>query len=278
MWRVAIAALLVTGPALAQRPWEQRVDVPVQVPVALPTIPPTNPFHSPVDAPPKVLETPLEKGFEGVFPVAAGVYVDAKGICQRVVVTAAALPGLTAAVSSELAETRFDPALLGGTAVPVWVTVTMDVRGRISRGAWLGLRGSLPDPAAPPQEAAANAPAFERRDWQLPATPTDALDKLPLPRRFKVRTGSLAFAKAVSLLLEVASDGRCSRVVFLDCPEGLRGWLLASAAGWTFRPALRGGAPVPAWLLLEGELSVETSSLGADALRIVGRSPLPADP
>lgn len=275
---VALAALLLAAPVLAQRPWEQRVNIPVQVPVEMPAVPPSNPFHTTVDTPPAVVETPLERGFDGVFPVAAGVYVDAKGSCQRVVVTAAALPGVTAPVVAELAETRFNPALLGGTPVPTWVTVTMDLRGRISRGAWLRLRSSLPDPAAPPLEAAASPPAFERRDRQLPATPADALDQLPVPRRFRLRTGSLIFAAAVSLLAEVDSDGHCRRLVFLNCPSGLRDWLLASAAGWGFHPAVRGGTHIPAWLLLEGELTVETSNLGAEALRVVGESPFPTEP
>ncbi len=273
---VLCAALLVASPLWAQRPWEQRVDFPVDVPVALPTIPLDNPFFVAADEPATVLQTPLQRHVEGVFPLEAGIYVDAKGVCQRVVVQSSALPGTTSEVVSELSSTKFSPALLGGTPVPSWVTVRLDLAGRITGGTWQRLRTLVPEPERPPELEREAAPPFERRDLQLPASPVDALDQLPLPRRFRLRVGALAFSCKVRLAVEVGTSGTCQRVVFLACPEGLRPWLLGSAATWSFRAARRGGLSVASWVLLEGEVAVETSSLTTDALRVLRQNPLPA--
>jgi hypothetical protein len=58
-------------------------------------------------------------------------------------------------------------------------------------------------------------------------------------------------------------------VVFLACPEGLRGWLLASMAAWTFRPAAGTGGPVNAWVQLDGEIEVKMGDLASDALKVM---------
>jgi len=279
VWVVLAAALLLASPAWAQKPWEQRVDIPVEIPLDLPAVALVNPFFAAVDAPPQLLEARLVKNFDGSYPVRAGIYVDAEGTCLRSVVLDTALPAASSAVTAELARTRFSPALLGGTAVPTWVTVVLELAGRIESGSFSRVRTLPLDPHLPPQLAPASAVVFERRDAQLPATAVEALDQLPLPRRFRFKTGSLSFSHSVRLLLEVTERGGVGRLIFLDCPTGLRNWLLASAANWSFQPAVRGGVPCPAWVILEATVAVETSSLATAALRVVGESPLrPAEP
>ncbi len=255
------------------------MDLPVEVPLDLPAVALANPFFSEVDAPPQLLAAPQVRNFDGSYPMRAGIYVDAEGACLRAVILEAALPAASSPVVAELARIRFAPGLLGGNAVPTWVTVLLDLKGRVESGSFSRVRTLLPDPQLPPQLAPAPSAAFERRDAQLPASPVEALDQLPLPRRFRLKTGSLTFSQSVRLLLEVTEGGGCGRVIFLDCPEGLRNWLLASAANWSFRPAVRGGLPCSAWVILEGTVAVETSNLAADSLRVVGESPLrPAQP
>lgn len=279
MRALVAAALLVACPTLAQKPWEQRVNIAVRVPVELPAIPPSNPFAVAVDTLASAAQTPLVEDFKGTFQVELAAYIDAEGNCQRAVVTASPLPGVTGPVAKEIIETRFTPATLADTTVPTWTAIELDLVGRIDEGAVIRIQSLAPNPAVPTQPEPVAFTGPDARDLQLPATPTESLDQLPSPKRFRVRTGSLTFTPRIRLLAEVSERGVCERVVFLSCPDGLRGWLLASLGAWTFRPALRQGTAVTTWVILEADLDVETSSLSTDTLRVLRRNPLsPAGP
>ena len=275
--RVILAALLIAAvPAAAQRPWEERVDIALPVPVELPSIPPSNPFALAVDTVATAVRTPLAEEFAGTFPVTAAGYVDAEGECRRVVVTVAPLPGLAAVVTTEVGKTRFNPGLLMGTSVPTWVTMAIDLAGRIEEGSVTRIQSVAPDPAAPPTLEPRAFAGPDARDLQLPATSVENLEKLPSPKRFRIRADGLDFRQNVRLLAEIGERGNCARVIFLSCPEGLRGWLVASLAEWTFQPAARAGQAVSAWVIVEAELLVQTSTLRADSVRIVRQDPFVA--
>lgn len=270
MRRVWIAlTVLASVPAAAQRPWEARVDLPVPVPLELPALPPTNPFATPLVTAASPTVTPLRAKFAETFTALATAYVDTEGACRRVVFTRLPWPTLGDDLRPTLAETRFTPARASGAAVAVWLPLTIDLRGRVKQGRVTRLQGSAPDPDQPPAPEAAAAPTPEARDLELPATPLDRVDQLPSPKRFRARVDSRVWRQAVRLLAEVSSEGRCQRVVFLACPDGLRSWLLASMASWTFRPSTGKDGPVTAWVQLDGEVEVEMGDLASDALRVM---------
>lgn len=270
--------LLLAAPALAQKPWELRVDLPVAVPVELPAIPATNPFAAPVTSPPTPATTPMLEKVDTVLHVEAAVYVDTAGVCRRAVLLAAPLPGLTSEVNAAVLETTFVPGQARGQTVPVWLTVMFDLTGRIKEGRVIRAAPTAPDPASPPAPEATPPPSADARDLALPATPAEQLDALPSPKRFRASVSGRTVRQAFRLLVEVTSAGRCARVVFLSCPEGLHQWLLRSLAAWTFRPAIAAGSPATAWVQLDGEVEVELSGVSSDRLRVSRASAYPRAP
>jgi len=119
------------------------------------------------------------------------------------------------------------------------------------------------------------APVPDARDLALPSTPVEQLDQMPAAKHFRARTSSHTWNQKVRLLAEITPQGRCARVVFLSCPDGLRGWLLASLGGWTFTPGRGSEGPIAAWVQLDGELEVEVSSLESEVLRVSRQSSYP---
>ncbi len=270
MRRVLVVVTLVASvPAAAQKPWEARADLPVPVPVELPSVPPTNPFAAAVETVAAPLSTPLHDKFAGSYSVLASAYVAADGAVRRVVFTQLPWLGLGDALRPTLGATVFTPARSSGQAVAVWLPLAIDLRGRVQQGRVARLTPSRPDPAAPPALEEAAPPAAEARDLELPATPLDRVDQLPSPKRFRARVDGRSWMQGVRLLVEVGAGGRCEKVVFLSWPEGLRPWLLASMAAWTFRPATSKDGPVSAWVQLDGEISVEADDLSSDSLRVM---------
>jgi hypothetical protein len=275
---LAVPLVLLAGPALAQKPWEMRLDLPVAIPVELPAVPPTNPFARPLTALPVPVATPMLEKLDTVLHAEAAVYVDAAGVCRRAVLLAAPLPGLSAEINAAVLETTFLPGQARGQAVPVWLTVAFDLGGRIKGGRVIRLTPSAPDPAAPPAPEPAPPPVADARDLALPATPAEQLDALPSGRRFRASVSGRALRQGIRLLAEVTADGRCSRVVFLSCPDGLRAWLLRSLAGWTFRPATAAEGATAAWVQLDGEVEAELSGLSAERLTVSRASAYPHAP
>jgi len=271
MRRLTILTLvLLSAPVLAQKPWETRVDLPVPVPLELPAVPPTNPFAAPVLSPPSPIATPLREKFTDTFTVLASAYVSSEGSCRRVVLTRAPWPGMDSAVRQTLSETKFTPARAGGAPVAVWLPIAIDFKGRVDEGRVAKLQATAPDPSAPPVPEVAAVPTPDARDLELPAMPLDKVDQLANPKRPpRIRVDGHAWRQAIRLLAEVSPEGRCQRVVFLACPEGLRPWLLASMAAWTFRPAASKSGPVQAWALLEGEVEVEVGDLASEGVRVM---------
>jgi len=272
---LAASCLLLAAPVAAQKPWETRVDLTVPVPIELPEVPPTNPFAAPLAVQPVALETPLAERFDVSVAAEASAYVDANGTCRRVVFTRLPLPGLAAELQEHLTDTDFTPAKLLGASVPTWAAVAVDLSGRIDEGKIARMALLPPDPLVPPIPDEPPAPAPEARDLQIPATRLEQLDQIPTAKRFRVRIGGQDVRQAVRLLLEIGADGRCQRVVFLSCPEGMRQWLLRSLAGWRFQPAQGSEGATVAWALLDAELAVEIGTLRGDALRLSRQSSYP---
>jgi hypothetical protein len=273
---ILLATLLAGGTALAQKPWEIRVDLPVPVPVELPALPPTNPFAAPVLSPPSVVTTPLREKYAQTFTVRASAYVDSSGTVRRLVFTAMPWPGLDAGLRQPLSELAFTPARAGGAPVAVWLPLAVDLKGRIDEGRILRLEATSPAPGSPPVPDTAPAPELSPSDAALVATPLARVDQLGTPKRPpRIRVDGRTWRQAIRVLADVDRDGRCRRVVFLTCPDGLRPWLLASMAGWTFRPAAGKGGPVDAWAMLDGELEVEVGTLASEALRVTGTGSYP---
>ena len=62
--------------------------------------------------------------------------------------------------------------------------------------------------------------------------------------------------------------GRVEKVVFLSCPEGLRGWLLASLSAWVFQPAQSVEGPLVAWARWTPVSRSVADDLAGDGLRV----------
>jgi hypothetical protein len=271
-----LALLVLCTPALAQKPWETRVDLPVPVPLELPAVPPTNPFAAPVLSPPSPLATPLREKFADTFAVLASAYVNGEGSCRRVVFTRLPWPGIEAELRQSVSELSFTPARAGGTAVSVWLPLAIDFKGRIDEGRVAKLQATAPDPGPPPVPETFAPPTPDSRDLELPATPLTKVDLPASPKRPpRIRVDGRAWRQPIRLLAEVGADGRCQRVVFLACPEGLRPWLLASMAAWTFRPAAGKAGPVAAWAYLDGVVEVEVGNLVSEGLRVMRAAAYP---
>ncbi len=282
---MTLFAVLLAATAAAQKPWEVRVDLPVPVPVELSAVPPTNPFAAPVLAPPSPVATPLRAKFTQTLTVLASAYLDGSGALRRLVFTSLPWPSLEAELRLPLSELEFAPARAAGAPTSVWLPLAVDLAGRIDGGQVTRLVATTPDPKAPPTAEPGGGHAAEPGDLALPATPLARVEQLPNPRHPpRIRVPGRSWRQAVRLLADVGADGRCRRVVFLSCPEGLRPWLLASLADWTFRPAAAAGGPVEAWAVLDGEVEVEMGSLAAEALRVTrtgsypGAAAAPASP
>lgn len=271
----AALCLLPSHAARAEKPWEARVNLPVPVPLELPVLPPTNPFATPVDSAPTLASSPLVEKFDAVFRATAALYVDSGGVVRRAVLLAVPLPGIGDELRQALLETTFTPGRSLAGAGATWLDVGIDLEGRIDGAKMLSVRALPPDPTTPPTPEVDPQPQGEPRDLQFPFTPVEALDQLPVPKSFRARVASRTWRQEFRLLAEVSAEGRCSRVVFLSCPVGLRRYLLASMSGWTFRPAQAKGAPVAAWVRVEGALEVEAGSLRANALRVTRASTYP---
>jgi hypothetical protein len=272
MRRTLIALSLVASmPALAEKPWETRVNLAVPVPVELPAVPPTNPFATPLATLPAPVATPLREKFQGTFTVLASVYVDTEGTSRHVVFTQLPLPGLSDALRPEVFDLTFKPGRSSGAAVSTWLPIGIDLHGRIDEGRVARLQPTAPDPATPPVPEPAPTPLVEAQDLELPATPIERLDQLPSPKHSKVRVNGRSWHQGIRVLAEISAGGHCQRVVFLSCPDGLRGWLLASMAAWTFRPATTNAGPLTAWVQLDGDVELELGYLSADALRIMSQ-------
>ncbi|HVN75643.1 MAG TPA: hypothetical protein VMT19_04950 [Thermoanaerobaculaceae bacterium] len=264
-----IVSLIASVPAAAQKPWEARADLPVLVPIELPAIPPTNPFATPVETAASPIATPLREKFSGSFSVGASAYVDNDGAVRRLVFTQLPWPALADSLRPAIMGTAFTPARVSGAVVPVWLPLAVDLKGRVREGLVARLQPSAPEPATPPVVDPTAVPTPEARDLELPATPIDRIDQMPSPKRFRARVDNRSWRQGIRLLVEVSATGRCGKVVFLSCPEGLRPWLLASMAGWTFHPATSKEGPVTAWVQLDGEIEVEVGDLSSDTLRVM---------
>lgn len=273
---LAVAFALLSIPVLAQKPWDTKVDLPVPVPIELPSVPPTNPFAASLVSPPAPVATPLREKFSDTFTVLTSVYVTGEGEARRVIFSRLPWPSLANDLRPQLAELNFTPARASGAAVPVWVPLAIDLKGRVAEGRVSRIQGSAPEPATPPMLELAAVPAPDARDLELPATALDKVDQMANPKRPpRIRADRRAWRQSVRLLAEVSPEGRCQRVVFLACPEGLRPWLLASMASWTFRPGVGQAGPVTAWLQLEGEIELEVGALVSESLRVTRQVAFP---
>ena len=271
----AIGLWLVAALAGAQKPWEVRVDYPVPVPIALPTVPPINPFASSVLALPQPTATALVERFGDAFTMLASVYVGADGSCRRVVFTQLPWAGVEPVMRQVLTQTSFSPPRAAGGPVATWISVAVDLHGRITKGRFLRLQVLAPDPSEPPMLDPATRVAVDPADVSLPAVPVDGLEQLPSPRRFRAQLDGSAWRQGVRLMAEVGIAGRCERVVFLSCPEGLRPWFLASMATWSFRPAQTRQGAAAIWVVIQADLEVQVGDLASNALRIIRQRSYP---
>ncbi len=270
-----LAGTVVAAAEAADKPWELRVDLAVPVPVALPEVPAVNPFAATSATVPVARTTPMASKFETTFPVRAAIYADAAGEVRRIVFVDVPLPGIVGDLREAVDKVEFSPARSFGGTVPTWVDLAFALDGRVDDGEVTAVRTVSPDPAVPPVPDAAPAPVGADSDAELPATPVEKLEQTPLPRRFRARVSGREWTQTFRLLAEVSPRGRCEKVVFLSLPEGLRGWMLASLAGWTFQPAMGATGPVSAWVVIEGDVAVDLGTLRSDALRVTRESSYP---
>lgn len=267
--------ILVAVPVAAQKPWEQRIDLPVTVPVELPSIPVLNPFAATLVAPPQVKLAVMQERFVHTFTAQGSALIDSTGVCRRAVFLGLPWAALGPVLQGSLVEARFTPAKWRGSVTATWLSVFIDLKGRIDSGRVSRLVGTTPDPATPPRPDPIVTPEADARDLAEAATAVEKLDQLPTPKRFRARVDGRDWRQRVRLLAEVSPAGRCVRVVFLSCPEGLRPWIRASLAGWTFIPAQGSDGPTTAWLDIDADLEVEMGNLKAEALRVSRESRYP---
>lgn len=272
---IALLLLLLASPAAAQKPWETRLDIAVPVPVELPAIAPLNPFATPASAAPVAKAMPLREKHVGTFPAQVAAYIDTTGACRRAVLVRPPWGGLGADLQAAFAETTFTPGRSFGGPAATWLPVFVDLKGRIDEGRVITINVTLPKPDAPPDTDSTAIPAPDKRDLELPAVPVEKLDQLPAAKRFRVRIDSRTWRENVRFLAQVSAGGRVEKVVFLSCPEGLRGWLLASLAGWVFQPAQNVEGPVAAWAEVDAGIEVDADDLAGDGLRVSRESVYP---
>ena len=256
-----LLALLLAVPTFAQKPWEQRIDLSVTVPVELPALPTINPFARPLLVQPVPMATPLAAKFTVAANARGTAYIDAQGSCQRVRFSSLPLPFAGEELQQAFREAVFVPGRAASGPAASWWPFAVDLTGRIKEGTVVRVQPA-PPPAGElpvPETAAAAEPG--PAEAGLPATPLEQFSQPPAAKRFRARIDGRDWAQRVRLLAEISPEGSCTRVVFLSCPEGLRRWLLASLASWTFRPGEDTAGPVTAWVQLDAELRVETGSL-----------------
>lgn len=263
-----LALACVSSSVWAEKPWEGRIPMPVAVPIEVPTIPPTNPFSAAIVSPPQPTTMPLREKFTTVFTLQAAGYIDERGSCGRLVVLQTPWPYLVADIQPTFAETTFFPGRTMGQATPTWLSLSVDLNGRIDEGRVVRMQPSSPDPRQPPSAEETAVFGTSVADAGLPFTPAEKLDTAPTAKRFRARIDNRSWQQGIKLLVEVSAEGRCLRVVFLSCPLGLRTWLLNSMAQWSFRPGKSEAGPITAWVVLEGDIQVEVGSLSSDTLRI----------
>jgi hypothetical protein len=246
------------------------------VPLELPSVPPANPFAGALVSPPAPVATPLREKFSDTFTVLAAVYVTAEGETRRVIFTRLPWPSLANDLRPQLSELNFMSARSSGAAVPVWVSLAIDLKGRVAEGRVSRIQGIAPEPGTPPSPEPAALPTPDAHDLELPATALDRVDQMANPKRSpRIRADGRAWRQSVRVLAEVSPEGRCQRVVFLACPEGLRPWLLASMASWTFRPGVGQAGPVTAWVQLDAEIELEVGDLASESLRVTRQVAFP---
>jgi hypothetical protein len=263
-----LLAFLLAVPMLAQKPWEQRTDLDVTVPVELPALPTINPFARPLLVQPAPVATPLAAKFNLVASARGTAYVNGQGGCQRVVFSSLPLPFVGEPLHEGFREAVFVPGRAAGGPAATWWPFALDLNGRVKEGTVVRVQPAPPPPGELPVPEAAAATEPAPTDAALPATPLDQLAQPPAAKRFRAHVDGRDWSQKVRLLAEVSPEGRCSRVVFLSCPEGLRRWLLASLASWTFRPGEDNAGPVSAWVQLDAELRIAIGSLESGMPRL----------
>jgi len=263
-----LLALLVAAPTLAQKPWEQRVDLDVTVPVELPALPTINPFARPLLVQPAPTATPMAGKFTVVTSARGTAYIDAQGGCRRVLFSSLPLPFAGEPLQQAFREAVFVPGRANGAPAAGWWPFAVELTGRVKEGEVVRVQPAPPPAAELPVPEAAAAAEPGPADAALPAVPPEQFSQPPTTKRFRARVDGRDWAQRVRLLAEVSPAGRCSRVVFLSCPEGLRRWLLASLASWTFRPGEDDSGPVAAWMLLDAELTLAIGSLEGGTPRL----------
>lgn len=272
---LACAFLLVGSSVVAQKPWETHVDLRVPLPIEFPSVPTVNPFAAPLESPPAPRLTPLLEKYVDTFTATAAAYIASDGATRRIVVLKTPWPGVSAALQAALSSATFSPGRAAGAPAATWLPITIDLKGRIDEGRLLRLVPTVPDRNQVPAVERPASPAAEAADLALEATRVEQLEVLPGPKRFRAKLESRTWQAAIRLLVEVSPEGRCSRVVFLSCPDGLRPWLLSSLGTWTFTPGQSSAGPIAAWLQVDAELQVETGTLLSEALRVSRTSSYP---
>jgi hypothetical protein len=263
-----LLALLLAAPTLAQKPWEQRVNLDVTVPIELPALPTINPFARPLLVQPAPVATPLAAKFTVVTGARGTAYIDAQGGCQRVLFSSLPLPFAGEELQQAFREAVFVPGRATAGPAAAWWPFTLELTGRVKEGEVVRVQPAPPPPAELPVPDAAAATEPRPGETTLPATPLEQFSQLPAAKRFRARIDGRDWAQKVRLLAEISPEGRCSRVVFLSCPDGLRRWLLASLASWTFRSGEDAAGPVTAWVQLDAEFRLAIGSLEGGTPRL----------
>ncbi|NCO69341.1 MAG: hypothetical protein GW878_02315, partial [Acidobacteria bacterium] len=156
--------MLAAVPVTAQKPWEQRIDLPVAVPVELPTIPALNPFATTLIAPPQVKQAVMREKFVDTFTARGAALIDPTGVCRRTVFLSLPWAALGPVLQGSLIEARFNPAKWQGSVAATWLSVSIDLKGRVESGQVSRLEATAPEPATPPRPDPVLTPGADARD------------------------------------------------------------------------------------------------------------------
>ncbi len=266
---IVLLALSASAQENRVRAWQQRLHVDEPLPVPILAVRAVNPFSVPLDVPPALgsATTPRKLRVSGVARVAA--YADANGLCPGVVPLRLPFPALTEAIVEGFRKTRFRPALVGRTPRPAWVVLDVTLSGKIKDVILSGERLTLPSPGQPPVPTLEHQPYPPGRLRTLPAADPASVTMPPRPKKVRIRVPGRRLEVALRALVHIGTAGRCDRLVPLDVPSGLVGWLRAYLATWRVAPAQRSGQPVACWVVYHTRAIIKFSKLSATAVRVV---------
>jgi hypothetical protein len=278
MKRVVVFFLAAAAGAAAsgqQKPPEiERIAEPPAISIL--TIPDQNPFGKALDAAPTLPHPEMPSGLKTSSALFAALKVDADGNVKTVRLLRNPIRSLTADYLKTLARWRFQPPTRAGQHASAWATVEIDLAVEFKRVSTsrVALTPVLPSDPTPEPFVWGTDTAWI--DSQKPVAPIDgswpveSLDAVPTPRRTPWSADSFKGPFQAAVWIEIASNGRATRMVPIELPDPvLIPYLRSAIARWVFTPGRIKGEPVDAWVRLDltGQISLDDDLTQVKSIR-----------